>query len=193
MSYPIHRRPAKAGTKRRGFTLIETMVTVAIVAILMAMAVPSMQKLIARKRVAGVAAELASDIRYLRSMGVQTATPVQIDFGANAAATCYALSTDPFSGGACDCNNPTTCDGNSGAPKIVKSVTVPIAGGITVSVSNNSTHAVFTGPNSLPVNGVTITAIVSSSMGGSVKVLTNAAGRPLACSLLGQESNFPIC
>ena len=193
MSDPIHRRPANAGTQRRGFTLIETMVTVAIVAILMAMAVPSMQTLIARKRVAGVAAELASDIRYLRSVGVQTATPVQIDFGANAAATCYALSTDPFSGGACDCNDPTTCDGNSGAPKIVKSVTVPITGGITVSVSNNSTHAVFAGPNSLPVNGVIITAIVSSSMGGSVKVLTNAAGRPIACSVLDQESNFPIC
>lgn len=193
MSHPIHRRPAEAGTKRRGFTLIETMVTVAIVAILMAMAVPSMQKLIARKRVAGVASELASDIRYLRSMGVQTAAPVQIDFGANAAATCYALSTDPFSGGACDCNNPATCDGNSGAPKIVKTVTVPVSGGITVAVSNNSTHAVFAGPNSLPVNGAIITAIVSSSMGGSVKVLTNAAGRPFACSLLSQESNFPIC
>lgn len=193
MSHAIPQHPAGVGTPRRGFTIIETMVTVAIVAILIAIAVPSMQKLIARKRVAGVAAELASDIRYLRSVGVQTAAQVQIDFGANAAATCYALSTDPYSFGACDCNNPATCDGNSGAPKIVKSVTVPISGGITVAVSNNLTHAAFAGPNSLPINGVTITAIVSSSMGGSVKVLTNAAGRPFACSLLGQESNFPIC
>ena len=85
------------------------MVTLAIVAVLMAIAVPSMQQLSARKRVAGVAAELASDIRYLRSFGVQTANLVQIDFGANAVATCYSLSSDPFGLGRCDCTNPSTC------------------------------------------------------------------------------------
>ena len=60
MSHAIPQHPAGVGTPRRGFTIIETMVTVAVVAILIAIAVPSMQKLIARKRVAGVAA-LAAD------------------------------------------------------------------------------------------------------------------------------------
>ena len=121
---PDHLHPTGASTRPQGVTLIELMVTLAILAILLAIAVPSMQQLIARKRVAGVASELASDIRYLRSMGVQTATLVQIDFGASAAATCYALSTDPFGlGQPCDCNNPSSCDGSSGAPKIVKTVT----------------------------------------------------------------------
>ena len=191
---PDRLHPTGASTRPQGITLIELMVTLAILAILLAIAVPSMQQLIARKRVAGVASELASDIRYLRSMGVQTATLVQIDFGASAAATCYALSTDPFGlGQPCDCNNPSSCDGSSGAPKIVKTVTVPIAGGITLSVGNNPTNTVFSGPNSLPLNGATITATVSSGQGGSVKVQTNATGRPYACSISGQESNFPVC
>ena len=190
---PSHHRPLRAGRRRRGVTLIELMVTLAILAILMAITVPSMQQLIARKRVAGVAAELASDIRYVRSLGVQTANPVQIDFGANAVATCYSLSSDPFGLGRCDCTNPSTCNGASGAPTIIKTVTVPNAGGITVSVGSNPTNTIFAGPNSLPVNGALITATVSSSLGGSVKVQTNAAGRPAACSISGQESNFPTC
>jgi len=190
---PIHYHPTKSGAKRRGVTLIELMVTLAILAILLAIAVPSMQQLIARKRVAGVAGELASDIRYLRSLGVQTATLVQIDFGANAVATCYSLSTAPLSRWNCNCNVPATCDGSADAPKIVKTVTMPIANGITVSVGTNPANVFFTGPNSLPFNGATIVATVSSSLGGSVRVTTNAAGRPFACSVSGQKSNFPIC
>lgn len=186
-------RPASAGARRQGVTLIELMVTLAILAILLAIAVPSMQQLIARKRVAGVAGELASDIRYLRSLGVQTSTLVQIDFGANAVATCYSLSTAPISRWNCNCNDPATCNGNANAPKIVKTVSIPIASGITVSVGNNPTNTFFTGPNSLPFNGAAITATVSSSQGGSVKVMTNETGRPFACSVSGQESNFPIC
>ena len=189
MSYPIHRRPAKAGTKRRGFTLIETMVTVAIVAILIAIAVPSMQKLIARKRVAGVAAELASDIRYLRSMGVQTANPVQIDFGSDPTSTWYNLSVDANERG--PCTVPANCNGQLKKPASLKFVVLKTEEG--VSVVSGTANTRFSGANATPINGSTFTAIVSSSMGGSVKVLTNAAGRPFACSLLGQESNFPIC
>ncbi len=191
---PIHYHPTKSGAKRRGVTLIELMVTLAILAILLAIAVPSMQQLIARKRVAGVAGELASDIRYLRSLGVQTAGRVQIDFAANAVATCYALSTDPNGlGPACNCNNPASCNGNFGGAKIIKTVSIPIANGITISVGNYPTNTAFSGPNSLPANGAIITATVSSSLGGTVEVTTNETGRPFACSRSGQESNFPIC
>lgn len=190
---PRRHHLSKTGRRRRGVTLIELTVTLAILAILMAIAVPSMQQLIARKRVAGVTTELASDIRYLRSLGVQTATLVQIDFGASAVATCYSLSTAPVSWWNCDCNNPATCDGSADAPKIIKTVTVPISSGITVSVGNNPANTFFVGPNSLPFNGTTITATVSSSLGGSARVMTNAAGRPFACSIAGQESNFPLC
>ena len=189
MSLPMRHNPVEACAKRRGFTLIETMVTVAIVAILMAMAVPSMQKLIARKRVAGVASELASDIRYLRSMGVQTANPVQIDFGTDSTSTWYNLSVDANERG--PCTVPANCNGLLRNPVSMKFVVLKTAEG--VSVVSGTANTRFSGTNATPINGSTFTAIVSSSIGGSVKVLTNAAGRPFACSLLGQESNFPTC
>lgn len=189
MNCSIHHRPAAVGAQRRGFTIIETMVTVVIVAILIAIAVPSMQKLIARKRVAGVAAELASDIRYLRSMGVQTANPVQIDFGTDPSSTWYNLSVDANERG--PCTVPANCNGLLKKPVSMKFVVLKTADG--VSVVSGTANTRFSGTNATPVNGSTFTAIISSSMGGSVKVLTNAAGRPFACSLLGQESNFPIC
>ena len=186
---PGRQRPPSACARRQGVTLIELMVTLAILAILLAIAVPSMQQLIARKRVAGVASELANDIRYLRSLGVQTANPVQIDFGADATSTWYNLSVDANERG--PCTVPANCNGLLKRPTSMKFVLLKTADGISVVAGAANTR--FIGANAMPLNGATITATVSSQLGGSVKVQTNAAGRSFACSVSGQESNFPIC
>jgi type IV fimbrial biogenesis protein FimT len=186
---PSQRRPAATGAKRRGLTLIELMVTLAILAVLMAIAVPSMQQLIARKRVAGVAGELASDIRYPRSLGVQTANPVQIDFGADSTSTWYNLSVDANERG--PCTVPADCNGLLKKPVSMKFVSLKTTDGI--SVASGTANIRFTGTNAMSINGAIVRATISSSLGGSVKVQTNAAGRPSACSISGQESNFPAC
>ncbi|HQV23159.1 MAG TPA: prepilin-type N-terminal cleavage/methylation domain-containing protein, partial [Agitococcus sp.] len=51
----------------RGFTLIELMVTISVAAIIMAIAVPSMQILRANSRVASAANELATDLKKART------------------------------------------------------------------------------------------------------------------------------
>ena len=56
----------------RGFTLIELMVTISVAAIIMAIAVPSMQILRANSRVASAANELATDLKKARTESVLT-------------------------------------------------------------------------------------------------------------------------
>lgn len=185
-----HRRAAPA--RRRGLTLVEMMMTLGVTAVLMSIAVPSMVTFIARKRVANVANELASDLRYLRSVGLQRSATMQIEFNANAAVSCYVVASDNVLAGAqtCDCRLPAACGAGPGAPVVIKTVSLALGDGIALSADPVKT--VF-GSNGLPAAGATMQVTVQSNRGGTARVSTNAVGRPFVCSVAGQETNFPTC
>lgn len=72
----------------KGFTLIELIVTIAVAAIIMAIAVPSMQTLRADIRVSSAAADLASDLKKSRAQAImarrnQTLTAIDASDTAN--------------------------------------------------------------------------------------------------------------
>ncbi|MCG8276163.1 GspH/FimT family pseudopilin [Stenotrophomonas sp. NLF4-10] len=77
----------KSGTGRaRGFSLLELMVTVAVLAILMAIAVPGFSALINRDRLTSQANELVAVIQYARSEAVRLNGPVTLCPSADGAA-----------------------------------------------------------------------------------------------------------
>lgn len=178
----------------RGFTLVELMVTLAIAALLAAIAVPSMREFIARKRVEGVAQELVTDLRYLKSQQVQRNEPVVIRFGSTASTTCYILYTLGSQRGDCDCTRtgqPVCTQGVTGPSEELKTVILPRSRGVTVTSA--PTMLVLGGFNGLPLGGVTIRAAVASTVGGEVRVSTNAAMRSDLCSVSGHESALAAC
>ena len=65
------RRPALAASAKtsrlQGFSLVEVMIVLSIVAILMGLAAPAFQGLQELRRLEGHAAELATDIQHIRS------------------------------------------------------------------------------------------------------------------------------
>ncbi len=180
--------PQSRPAQHAGLSLIELMVTLAITAVVLGIAVPSMYDMIARRRVAAVAAELASDLRYLNSTGLQNNASSQLDIASN----CYVMSLNP-TGDTCDCNLPQPCGTGAMASQILKSVTVPANAGITLTF--NRANTVFNWQGLLdPRRPTPLAVTVSSTNGGKVKVYTTGAiARPYACSLEHQETSFPAC
>lgn len=72
--------------RSRGFTLIELIVVIAVVAILLGLGVPSFREQLARRALEGAATELSSDLQYARSQAVSS----------NAATTLVTNSTTQY-------------------------------------------------------------------------------------------------
>lgn len=103
----------------RGFTLVELLVVIALVAIILALAAPSFTSTLARKRLEGVASELATDLHYARSEAMQRNASVGVVFGTN----CYVIYTP--APGEFPASGCTALGGPPGLPPIVlKSVAI---------------------------------------------------------------------
>lgn len=173
------------------------MITLVILAVLAAIAVPSMREFIARKRVEGVANELAIDLRYLRSehigRGGWTEPQLAIRFSASADMSCYVMYERSSARGAdCDCGSLPVCPQVLSPSKELKTVTLPVGQGVQVTAIG-SPHLRLTGTSGLPVDDAGLTIEVSSTLGGKVLVQTNLLALPLMCSKSGHHSGLAAC
>ena len=66
------------GSRQKGFTLIELMVTIVIMAIMAAIAIPNFAEWVAKRRVASVAEKVASQIRFARAETARLNKPVYL-------------------------------------------------------------------------------------------------------------------
>lgn len=94
-SASLARRPFRSPNSARyaGMTLVELMVTLALVAILMAVGAPAMQQFLAQRAVVAQADSLVSSLRFTRSEALKSGRPVTMCMSANtndAAPTCVA-------------------------------------------------------------------------------------------------------
>lgn len=66
----------------KGFTLIETMIIVAIIGVLAGLTIPAFANYIQKQKVIGARNSLMADIQYARSLAIARRTTFQIDFEA---------------------------------------------------------------------------------------------------------------
>jgi len=186
----MHRR--QEHLYHRGFTLVEVLITVTIGAILMALAVPSMQGFIARKRLEGAATELVTDLRYMRAAQLERGRPVRIRFSVNDAKTCYVIFVEGRAFNAdCNCGSEPVCANVPSAAEALKVVSVPRSSGIEVH-STPSTMS-LQGLNGLPAGGATLRIAVTGPAGNEIEVATNELARPSICSVSGYENSLTRC
>jgi len=76
--HPDPWKHSKRIQRLRGFTLVELLITVAIVGILLAIGVPAMQQFLAEQAAAGSADELANDLRLARAEALKRGIDVSI-------------------------------------------------------------------------------------------------------------------
>lgn len=181
---------ARAG---HGFTMVELMIAVAIVAIVLTLAAPSFTGFMAKKRVEGVISELNTDLQYARSEAVARNKTVRVTFGTG----CYVITDYPDSSSpASTCSQTSTPTLGAGAG-LVKQVQLQSGASASFSPLNSLSYLEFD-----PVRGIATFSTGSAS--GSVDVVSSigswqlratvtAVGSMSVCSPGGSVPGYTSC
>ncbi len=177
----LHHTPQQT-KQQRGITLVEACITLAILAVLVCGAAPSFSSLIERQRLAGFAAQLATDVQFVRSASVWRNEPLRLSFYNAAWGSCYVVHSGARNQCSCaEYETAAVCTGNAAQ---LKTVSVPASGGL--SVQANVSSILFD-----PLHGTstpTGTLRVASATVGSIHHIVNVLGRVRTCTPSGSPA-----
>ncbi len=175
------RRPSQ-----RGLTLVESLISLAVVAVSLGAAAPGFQQMLERRQLEGAAAQLATDLRHARSLAVARRAPVRLSVQIVEGSSCYVVHTG--SAGDCRCSGEGTAVCTAGAQALR---TVGFEAGRSLRLSSTSASMLFD-----PDRGTvtpTGTLHLQSSSGESIRQVVNIMGRVRACSPSGSMPGYPAC
>lgn len=169
MAVPFLDRP------QRGMSLVEITITTAVLAILAGSALPGLHGMLMQRALNGRAAELTTDLRYLRDEALARNEGLRISIQSGAGGSCYVLHTGAAAG--CDClaAEGARCETDA---QPIKRVFLPA--GAAVQISANVKSMLFD-----PVHGTSTPAgsiEVRDSQGRVVRHIVNSLGRVQSCT-----------
>jgi type IV fimbrial biogenesis protein FimT len=188
----------------RGFTLIELMVVVSLVAVLIAISAPSFKRFIDTQRLRSVNAALITDLQFARSEAASRNQPVIIKFDKSGGAlTCYVILTGNQE--LCDCKNTpgsNICGGVS--QKEIKTVQIDRSLSITLGIPDSQSIDTI---QFSPATGRLQVAVLDEFVPPTAPFLIDVAnpavgvfrnsiegtGRPSSCSPAPSISGVPAC
>jgi prepilin-type N-terminal cleavage/methylation domain-containing protein len=174
----------------RGFTLIELMMVVAVVALLVTLAAPSFYNFILVQRLKSITAQIETDLQFARSEAAARNLAVQVRFSSNSSTSCYALFTGRE--GFCDCTNPPSNPVCPAATETeIRTVQVPRSLGVQVAPGTPSDEFGFdpsTGGMRIfasdtpiaPGTPFLINSYIDSDR--TLRVVVKVSGRPGTCA-----------
>lgn len=161
--------------QQRGVTLVETLMAVTILGIALALAVPSLQDIINKKRIKSAIETLYTDMKLIHSESIKRQSNLFVSFqsGAN---WCYGVDDSSE----CDCSTSNDCQ-IDGVEKVVRAsdfngITMSFTG-FTSGVSNS--YVQFEGVRGVASNSGTVTF---SRAGFSATLSSNRLGLLETCS-----------
>ena len=191
----LSRRPRQ---RRQGITLIEILVGLGIIAILMAVAAPSMTDLLERRRVIAAADEVAGLLTYAKAEtnAINSQLFVRFDPDPNRSMSCAAVVTQALTN-RCRCYySPTNICPNS-TSRLLRLFQLPWE-----HVRFTAQSSAWNGPTNVIVfsrDQLTIAAtefqvnVVGLRKGYALRVEVNPAGRVKICAPSGNMSGYAAC
>ncbi len=170
----------------RGFTLIEFCVVLVLIGLTLSLAVPGLAALHERQRLRGAAAELASDLQWMRSQALARNESMRLSVYQNDGGSCTVVHTGNRNDCRCESHGTATCDGDAQALKTSHWQTRE-----KISVQANITSMAFD-----PAQGtVTPTGSIRivDSRGAGITHVVNILGRIRSCSPSAAISGFQAC
>ena len=158
---------------RRGLTLLEMLVALAIVAVLMTLALPSFGNMISRHRLKAAAEQMSMDLAELRMQSTQRGQTMHVSLSAGAQ-WCYALAV----AGGCDCRVPQGCQ--------LKTVRAKDHPGVTLLEGQD----LRIDPQPGQGGG---SALLQGSDGARLRVGLSPLGRPKVCAPAAAVPGFAAC
>lgn len=167
-----------------GFTLVEAMVTLAVLGILASIALPAFSSMRETLRLKGSTEAVQSDLRLAKSESIKRSGNVSVTFRASGTTWCYGFSQDT----ACDCNTNASCI-LDGVEYRWNNTVFP---GITLASNVSGNRFSFQYPRGTVTAGnVQLTA----PNGKSLRVVVSGLGRIRMCSPrgAGKVAGYPDC
>ena len=189
---------------RHGFTLVELLIAVAVIAIILVIAAPSFRDMILMQRLRGITAQLMTDVQFARNEAVSRGTLLRLSFRTNADMTCYTLYTSGVLNDRCDCRlGPAARCSVENVE--VRTTQIPRSLGVEVSIPlttefddafafDNVTGGLFVIPTDIaagPFDGIRIESFLDNPRKLVIRI--NRAGRPLVCTPAGSVMREPAC
>lgn len=171
--------------------MVELLVALVIMGVVLTLAVPAFNDLVARERLRGIHAQLLVDLKYARSEAVQRNERMSVDFRSSSGMSCYSIYA-MVSGGECDClqGSEQCLAGPYGASlSLVKLVQLPSSSG--VSLTTNATRVQIN-----PLRGSHSTALtisLRSARGPQLVTTVNERGVVTTCSPEASMPGVPAC
>ena len=175
------RRPSQ-----RGLTLVESLISLAVVAVSLGAAAPGFQQMQERRQLEGASAQLATDLRHARSLAVARHAPVRLSVQLSEGSSCYVVHTG--SAGDCRCSGAGAAVCTAGAEALR---TVGFEAGRRLRLTSSSASMLFD-----PDRGTvtpTGTLHLQASSGASLRQVVNIMGRVRACSPGSSMPGYPAC
>lgn len=159
----------------RGLSLVETCITICVLAILLSIAIPSFLQLRQRIAIEGTARQLAGDLHYARGEAVARAQSLRISFSGDATSSCYVIHTGAANDCVCAADGHAQCEAGAQALKSVRLATTE-----DVRILSNAQSMLFDGLRGTVSPSGTVRVIGAS--GHAVHQIVNVLGRMRTCS-----------
>ena len=185
----MHSHPSAlrcARLSRAGISLLESLVALAVTAVLLGTAVPSFEAARERRHLDGVAAQLETDIHHARMLAVVQNRTLRLSLHSSAAGSCYLVHTGTVDDCRCAVGQQPVC--TAGAQSLRAE---HLAAGERPQVESNVRSVVFDASRGTSTPTGTFRVVGRDAR--AVHLVVNIMGRVRACTPTPGLSGYPAC